>query len=278
MLFAFQATALMTSTFLEMAKNNPAAFVDLVDMADPGSIKAILVILDGMLIDLENRKNAELAAVNASEAKLVTSELDDEKKKQECVIIAEDFEVKKEAKNKAEGAFVTAKKLKVQREPILDKESETLNTVLSKVQSLLTSSETKSRRLLALDDEIIPSIVEDPKSFLETLDGANPKKVNQVIALIKLLISQAQSEKDAINKDYDNKLDARAKAETKLIAVATALNECQAQSKQTGKVAEEAKAANEEVKKGYEDFKKHYIEEKQTLGEIIAILNGMLNE
>lgn len=81
MLFAFQATALMTSTFLEMAKNNPAAFVDLVDMADPGSIKAILVILDGMLIDLENRKNAELAAVNASEAKLVTSELDDEKKK-----------------------------------------------------------------------------------------------------------------------------------------------------------------------------------------------------
>lgn len=200
------------------------------------------------------------------------------KKKQECVIIAEDFEVKKEAKNKAEGAFVTAKKLKVQREPILDKESETLNTVLSKVQSLLTSSETKSRRLLALDDEIIPSIVEDPKSFLETLDGANPKKVNQVIALIKLLISQAQSEKDAINKDYDNKLDARAKAETKLIAVATALNECQAQSKQTGKVAEEAKAANEEVKKGYEDFKKHYIEEKQTLGEIIAILNGMLNE
>lgn len=278
MLFAFQATASMSSTFLEMAKNNPAAFVDLVDMADPGSIQAIIVIVKGMLIDLEKRKDAEVDAVNASAVKLATSALDDEKKKKECEIIGVDLEEKKKAKNTAEGAFQTAKKLQDERKPILDNELETLNTVLSKVQSLLTSSETKSRRLLALDDEIIPSIVEDPESFLETLDGANPEKVNQVIALIKLLISQAQSEKDVIINDHDNKLDAQRKAQTELAAVVKASNQCQAQSAQTGTVAKEAKAAHEEVKKGYQDFKKHYMREKQTVEEIIAILEGMLKE
>lgn len=276
MLFAFQATALMSSAFLEIAKYNPTAFVDLVDMADPGSIRAILVILEGMLTDLDKRKTEKEGEVSAAADKLATSELDDTRKKKECVIIGDNLQDKQAAKNKAEGAFQTVKKLREEREPILINESATLTIVLSKVQSLLTSSQTKSRRLLALDDEIIPSIVEDPESFLDTLDGANPEKVNQVIALIKLLISQAQSEADSIMRDYDNKLDARKKAEGELRSVETASALCQAQSTQTGKVAEAAKAANKEAKDSLEDFTKHYMQEKQTLEKIIDILNGML--
>lgn len=276
MLFAFQATALMSSAFLEIAKHNPTAFVDLVDMADPGSIRAILVILEGMLTDLENRKTEKEGEVSAAADKLATSELDDTKKKKECVIIGENLQDKQAAKNKAEGAFQTVKKLREEREPILINESATLTIVLSKVQSLLTSSQTKSRRLLALDDEIIPSIVEDPESFLDTLDGANPEKVNQVIALIKLLISQAQSEADSIIADYDNKSDARKKAEGELETVERASALCQAQSTQTGKVAQAAKAANKEATASLEDFTKHYMKEKQTLEKIIDILNGML--
>lgn len=276
MLFAFQATALMSSAFLEIAKHNPTAFVDLVDMADPGSIRAILVILEGMLTDLENRKTEKEGEVSAAADKLATSELDDTKKKKECVIIGENLQDKQAAKNKAEGAFQTVKKLREEREPILINESATLTIVLSKVQSLLTSSQTKSRRLLALDDEIIPSIVEDPESFLDTLDGANPEKVNQVIALIKLLISQAQSEADSIIADYDNKSDARKKAEGELETVERASALCQAQSTQTGKVAQAAKAANKEATASLEDFTKHYMIEKQTLEKIIDILNGML--
>lgn len=94
MLFALQTTE-SSMSFIEMAKNNPRAFVDLVDTADPVAVKAIIAIIEGMINDVKTRTEGLTADLKAAEDALKTSELDDENQGKKCVAIGVNMTEKK---------------------------------------------------------------------------------------------------------------------------------------------------------------------------------------
>lgn len=276
MLFALQPTLSTSSTFLEMAKKNPAAFIDLVDMADHGSIKQIIVILQGMITELET-KNTELKrGLNETKTELNSAMDDEQQQEKKCITLGESLKVDEEKKDFAAGEYQTVKKYREDREPILVNETATLTLILRKVETLLTSPELHGRRLLSLDTETIPSIVQDPKSFLDTLTGADPDKVNEVISLLQFLISEANSELDTIITNYNTKLNHTTIATQEWKVTQTAFNICEARAKQKGDHTDNLEAILDAKETEFEEFTERYTEEKQILQEIIDILEGML--
>jgi len=203
MLLALETTA--STSFAEMAKKNPTAFVDLIDTADPAAVNQIIRILQGMILETEKKKGAIAQELNDKIAELSQGKLDAGNMEQKCEIIGANLTTKETLWGVARGKHQKAASHRASREPVLNKELQTLQNVLNKVRALQTTSDNTGRRLLALDSEInVPSVVEDPKSLVESLVDADPAKVIKVIQLLGLLISQASSEKHSIIVSYDS--------------------------------------------------------------------------
>lgn len=201
MLFALETTASMS--FAEMAKKNPTAFVDLIDTADPAAVNQIIRIIEGMILETETKKGEIAQELSDKVAELTNGKLDAGNQEEKCNIIGANLTAKETLLGEAQGKYQKASSHRDEREPVLNKELQTLGDVLNKVRTLQTTSGNTGRRLLALDSEIgAPSVVEDPQSLLESLVDADPAKVNRVIELLQILISQASSEKDSIIGSY----------------------------------------------------------------------------
>lgn len=278
MLFSFKVTA-APLPFIAMAKHDPAALVDLLDTADPKAVSHIISLLEQMMTDNRGKIRVLNETLAAKEKALKAAELDSSDQAGKCGTIKSDLEKKEEAEKEALGVLTGAKATRADRDPKLQKELATLNTVLDKVKSLQkTSSEQTSRRLLAFDSvNMMSEIQQDPNAFIESLVDADPKKLQLVINLLEELIAAAQNELNHVIKVEEDAKVAHTKAVNAVRAARQLDGTCKKQlTEKQGSVAE--LTGERDVAKTARDTRTPILlSENATLQEIIDLLKPMAN-
>lgn len=263
-------------SFVELARSNPSALVDVLDTADPNAVNNIIKILQELIQENEKKLLNNKKALEDAEKALSDATLDGNNQATKCNNLQADLDTKITIRQKAKGAHEIAEATRNAREPKLKKEIATLLSVLEKVKSLKATPQQKSRRLLALDSvNLLVQLQEDPESLLQTLTNADPKKRALVIGLIEDLIAAAR-------KELNNVINAEVTAEAAHIKAAADVTDAIALvGTCTKKLAEkegdidELKAKRDQAKKFLDEQTILLNHENNQLKQIVGLLTPL---
>jgi len=257
-------------SLMSIARTNPLSLIKMLNGADPDTIRSIVKILEELITDVKEQRNALSTAIDNA-----NNEVEDSKKVLGDLRRLEGeanelLKSKETAESEAKGAYDAILEVFNSKAPSFEKEINILTRVIGMLDGLNNQKAPEEKELLELGS------TEKGKVYLKLLAKvqADPQKLQKIIGFVQTLLDGVTKEKSQLVDQVSSSKQAWTSAQDARIEAESAHEQAVENRKASENKLAMAEGKLSEAQKAWDDRSPALTKEENTLTEVIRLLNS----
>jgi len=265
-----KSSKIPSMSLISIARTNPLSLIKMLNGADPDSIRSIVKILEELITDVKEQRNALSTTIDNA-----NNEVEDSKKVLGDLRRLEGeanelLKLKERAESEAKGAYDAILEVFNSKAPSFEKEINILTKVIGMLDGLYNQKAPEEKELLELGS------TEKGKVYLKLLVKvqADPQKLQKIIGFVQTLLDGVTKEKSQLVDQVSSSKQAWTSAQDARIEAESAHEQAVGNRKASENKLAMAEGKLSAAQKAWDDRSPVLTKEENTLTEVIRLLNS----